>query len=471
MASGGALPLDRLRQFLRELRPGARALLVAELERAVLRGDDIPGGDMLLQEVRAAVRDSGARAPRMGAPARAFFRPLEPFLNDAQNDRKALARISRAALDPIWTWIARDLAPAETQTYSDDVNRALVAVGSEPPHALAHSFQELVAARMHAALEASRSDDKARRKMLRQITTPHALDDIKDIQAILAARDTLDLIANRLPGHIRNLGDSTLDYVKGLLDAPLCARQGLQPYALVMVANRLAAPWQLIRLGVKAADSDDAARIAASPYALAVTITLGDIARMIDELKSDLKRDATVAVTALLKCIHDAVRGVRSELDLSADSPWARQLAAIRSEISNVLKAEIESIPGRVRRLLRPRPLQDIPRGSVLDADEVAETAAMIAFVGACRNYAGELAASEVTLRTFQELQQYLDSGTRALLDALRAATEHDRPFRKSQMDAAIAFCGQSFGKDYAALLTKAAEMAEHAERKVAVRA
>ena len=92
---------------------------------------------------------------------------------------------------------------------------------------------------------------------------------------------------------------------------------GLQPYALIMVANRLAVPWHLIRLAVKAAESDDVARIAASPYALAVTITLGDIERMVDELKADLKRGRTVAVTSLLKCIHDAVRGVRTELDLS----------------------------------------------------------------------------------------------------------------------------------------------------------
>ena len=192
-----------------------------------------------------------------------------------------------------------------------------------------------------------------------------------------------------------------------------------------------------------------------------MTITLGDIERMVAELKGDLRRGRTVAVTSLLKCIHDAVRGVRTELDLSADSQWARQLAAIRSEISNVLTGEIESVPGRVRRLVRPRLMRDIVRGSVLDADEVSETEAMIEFVGACRNFAGELAASEVTLRTFQEVQQYLDSGTRALLDGLRAAGEHDRPFRKSQMDAAIKFCGKAFGQDYAALLVKAAETAE----------
>jgi hypothetical protein len=470
MASG-ALPLDRLRQFLRELPSGARSLLMTELERAVLRGDEIPGGDMLLQEVRAAVRDSGEQAPRIGAPARAFFRPLEPFLIDTQLDRKAPGRIARATLDPIWSWISQDLIPAESKTYCDDVSRALAAGDEEPPDTLVHSFQAFATARMRATLDVIRSDEKARRRMPNLLATPTMLDVIKDIQTIVASRDTLDLIATRMPGHIRNLSAGVLDNLKHLLDSRLCTEHNLQPYAMIMVANRLAAPWQLIRLAVKAAESDDAARIANSPYAPAVSITLGDVERMVEELKTDLKSGRTVAVTSLLKCIHDAVRGVRTELDLSTDSTWARQLAAIRSEISNMLKAEIESVPGRVRRLVRPRPPQDIARGSMLNADEVSETAAMIEFVGACRNFSRELAASEVTLRTFQEIQQYLDGGTRALLDALRMAGEDDRSFRKSQMDAAIKFCGKAFGQDYAALLAKAAETAGGAERKVAAKA
>jgi hypothetical protein len=471
MASG-ALPLDRLRQFLRELPSGARSLLMTELERAVLRGDEVPGGDMLLQEVRAAVRDSGehANAPRIGAPARAFFAPLEPFLIDIQGEHKAPGRIARATLDPIWTWIARDLVPAEAKAYSDDVTRALAAGEAEPPDPLVHSFQALAAARMRATLDAAQADEKLRRKLSHLIAMPDALNAVRDIHTIVAARDTLDLIAGRLPGHIRDLNPGTLNNVMGLLNSPICP-QGLQPYTLIMVANRLAVPWHLIRLAVRAAETDDVVRIAASPFGLAVSITLGDIERMVAELKADLKRGRTVAVTSLLKCIHDGVRGVRTELDLSGDSAWARQVASIRSEISSVLTAEIESLPGRVRRLVRPRVLKDIARGSVLNADEVNETEAMIEFVGACRNFARELATSEVTLRTFQEIQQYLDSSTRALLDALRGAGEQDRAFRKSQMDAAIKFCGKAFGQDYAALLVKAAEAAQGTERKVAAKA
>ena len=61
--------------------------------------------------------------------------------------------------------------------------------------------------------------------------------------------------------------------------------------------------------------------------------------------------------------------------------------------------------------------------------------------------------------------------GLGKLLDGLRVASEHDRSFRKSQMDAAIKFCGKAFGQDYASLLVKAAETAGNADRRVAVKA
>src|SRR5580704_8470656 len=126
MAIGG-MPVERLRGYLRELPSGARSLLIAELERALLRGDDIPGGDLLLQEVRSAVRESGHQAPRVGAPARLFFRPLEPFLVDDDLVHKHQARIARAALPPIWAWISRDVVAEEAERFSAEVGRALLA--------------------------------------------------------------------------------------------------------------------------------------------------------------------------------------------------------------------------------------------------------------------------------------------------------------------------------------------------------
>jgi len=462
MAVGGQ-PVERLRQYLRQLSPGARALLVAELERALLRGDEVPGGDLVLQEVRQVVRESGAQAPRIGNPARLFFRPIEPLLVDDTAAHKHQGRIARASLEPIWAWIGRDLLPEEAKTFADEVSRALIANDAAACERLTCDFQDRVADRIQHVLAAAQSDEKARRRLAGQIGTAKALDDVRGLHDVLKARDTLALIGDRLPGHIRNLADAHLDGVKAVLDSP-AARQGdLLPYALVLVMSRLAAPWQLIRLAVKAAQSDDAARIAATPYAAAVAIVLAEIERMVGELKADLKRGG-VPVISLLKGLHDGTRGLRTELDLPVDSPWGRRLAAIRTEISSVLKTEIESTPGRVRRLLRPRPASEIAPGAALDPGDVADTEALIQLVGACRNYASELAVSEMTTRAYGELQQYLDTGTKTLLEGLRGAGQADRAFRQSQVDAAVRFCAKVFGQEYASLLAKAAEVAAHSK-------
>jgi hypothetical protein len=51
----------------------------------------------------------------------------------------------------------------------------------------------------------------------------------------------------------------------------------------------------------------------------------------------------------------------------------------------------------------------------------------------------------------------------------LRGASAGERPFRQSQVDAAVRFCAKVFGQEYASLLAKAAEVASHDhERKAA---
>src|SRR5581483_7138532 len=269
-----------------------------------------------------------------------------------------------------------------------------------------------------------------------------------------------------LPPRISNLAGGELDEYKALIEKTSARDGELFLYALLAVMNRLAAPWQIIRFGVRAAGSDTAARVAESHYGVTVTIALAELERMVAELREDLRSGAGVAVGALLKAIHAAARGLRTELDLPVDSTWGRALAAQRAQIAEMLRAEIESAPGRMRRLLRARPSSEIRANSALDADEVAEIEALIGFVGNCRSFASELAINEMTQRTFSEIQQYLDSGTRALLDGLRHAGDIDRSFRQSQVDAAVRFCAKVFGADYAALLTKAAEVAGAAERK-----
>ena len=189
-----------------------------------------------------------------------------------------------------------------------------------------------------------------------------------------------------VPGHIISLTGPVLESVKAQLDAPVGANSDLLLYSLALVMSKLASPWQLIRLAIKAAGSDDVKRIAETPYAIAVPIALEAVDRRVRELAADLKSGRGIAVAALLKELHDSLRGLRSEINLSSESVWDKQLTALRADVSKVLTAEIELMPGRVRRLIRLRPSREIASGSRLDADDVAETEALIGFVAACRN-------------------------------------------------------------------------------------
>jgi hypothetical protein len=465
------LPLERLRTYLRELPPGALALLVLELERASSRGDQIPGGEGLLEEVRGALRDFGQPATRPGDPTRVFFGALEPFLINSDPAQKRPGRIARSVLTPMWSWICRDLVPAEAKTYSAQAARAAADPAAYEP--LARNFRECVVAKIEAALAGAKADERTRYRLMGQIATPNALDDARGLLTILSAADIFAQIASRLPTHIRNLADAQLDNVKSLLDQAVGSRLDVLPYALILLMGRLAVPWQMIRLAVKAAETDDAIRIAGSPYAVAVTIVLSEIEQTVKALKADLKRGATTAAGSLIKNIHDYSRGLRTELDLSGDSPWARRLAAIRSDVSNVLKNQVESASGCVRRLLRLRPPSEIARDSVLDADDVCEAEALVELVAVCRLYAGELAINEMTLRTYGELQHYLDTGMQSLLDSLRQVGDAERQFVQSQVDAAVRFCAKVFGADYASVLARAAEIAADAanERRAAAKA
>jgi hypothetical protein len=464
----GAETIERLRNYLRELSPPARTMLVGEFERSLLRGDEASGTDLILQELRRIARDQREGAPRVGHAARLFFKPLEPFMVDDRQDHHHPGRIARGSLESLWTWLRRDLLPEDARALADGVNAALLAGDELKAQHLTRAFQDKAAAAIGAALAQSANDEKVRRRVLAQVGTPRSFEDATTLKCVMANRDTLEALAGHLPLRISNLADGELDEYKALIEKASVSDGELFLCVLLVVMNRLTAPWQIIRFGIKAAGSDTAARVAETPYNVAVAIVLAELERMVNELRDDLKSGAGVAVGALLKTIHDAARGLRTELDLPVDSSWGRALAADRARISELLRSEIESAPGRVRRLLRARPSTEIRPNSVLDAAEVDDAEAVIGFIGNCRYFASELAINEMTQRTFSEIQQYLDTGTRALLDGLRHAGEADRSFRQSQLDAAVRFCAKMFGPDYAALLAKSAEVAGSAERKAA---
>src|SRR5580698_10502023 len=177
MASDGQT-VERLREFLRGLKPEARSMLVPELERGLLRGDDSPANQFVLDELRRAIRAEAQPVPRIGDAARLFFAPIEPFMVDARADHKRVGRIARISLEPIWTWLSRDLIPAEAKALTDDINRALHAGDRSKADLLTSALHERAVQRIKATVDGIGSDEKTRRRIAVQVGTPRALDDL-----------------------------------------------------------------------------------------------------------------------------------------------------------------------------------------------------------------------------------------------------------------------------------------------------
>jgi hypothetical protein len=456
----GQTPNERLRDYLAQLPPQSQALLMREFERAIERGEDAVVANFVLEELRKIVR--GTEEPTRGRsedPARLLFRPIEPFLIDGNFPRRP-GQVRRASLAPVWQWLIRDGAPDAARDFEAALNATRDSEKSSALDVAVRNFQRAAADAIGQLLA------DGDRRLLARVGGPEVLEDLQPIGAVLQAREAMETLNGRLPTNFRVFAESQVGSVVASLNVPSLQTPQLLPFALSLVMQRLTAPWQIIRLAIRIAASDDEIRVAATPYGVAVTIALHDLSYLTAVLRTDIRRGQFDHVAELLKTLHDGVRGLRTELDLRNDSAWGKQLTSIRAEISNALQSEIDSVPGRVRRILRQRPDKDISIGAKVDSTEVDETAALIDFVAVCRNYASELAINEVTLRTYSDLQQYVEKSTEALVQSLRAADTKTRPYRQSQVQAAIRFCEVLFGHDYASLMSRAADNAATGERK-----
>src|SRR6266403_2991199 len=455
---------ERLRDYLVQLPPQSQALLMREFERAIERGEDPTVASFVLEQLRKVVRGSDDEAePRTNDPARLLFRPLEPFLVET-NFPVRPGQVRRASLLPVWQWLTRDGAPEQAREFEAVLVRMRQ---GGPTSDLEPAIRKLQLAAADAILRiASPGPGGDNHRALARVGPPDVIADLLPIALVLQAREALDTLCSRLPSYLRMFADQQIGVVSASLNVASLQTPQLLPFALSLVLRRLAAPWQIIRLAIKMAASDDEIRVAATPFGIAVTLALHDLSFLAACLRTDIRRGQLDNVAEQLKILHDGVRGLRTELDLRNDSAWGRQLTSIRADISNSLQSEIDSVPGRVRRILRQRADKDISAAPKIDASEVEETAALIDFVATCRTYASELAINEVTLRTYSDLQHYVEQSTEGLVQALRGGDTKARAYRQMQVKAAIRFCEVLFGHDYASLMSRAAENAVTGERK-----
>src|SRR5437879_2147040 len=304
---------ERLRDYLAQLPPQSQALLMREFERAIERGEDVVVANFVLEQLRKVVRgteeDDEAR-PRTDDPARLLYGPLEPFLVESNFPVRA-GQIRRASLLPIWQWLGRDGAPEAARAFETALAEIRQSGSNAGLEGATRKFQLAAADAIIKIATPVPGDD--RQRSLARIGPPNVVEDLLSIAGVLRARETLDTLGSRMPGQMRVFSEAQIASVGSALNVPSLQTPQLIPFALSLIMQRLAQPWQIIRLAIKMAASDDEIRVAATPYGIAVTIALHDLSFLTACLRTDIRRSHFDNVGEQLKILHDGVRGLRTQ--------------------------------------------------------------------------------------------------------------------------------------------------------------
>ena len=348
----------RLKEFLQRLTPPTRSNLLEELERLEHCGAEIPGAVQVLETLRAEFRSSGQTQKRNSTPARHFFAPLEPLLLEGAPQHAATGGIQRGSLSAIWEWISRDLLPTMARDYTKQVTDLIAADKQREARQAAATFQTKVVKSMENILNSPDSANQIRAKLAAYTASPAVFDDLVKMQAALRARDQLAKFDEALPAKMRRFEDAELAKVTPLLGAFAKTNPEQVAFALALVAGRLKPHWQLIRLATKASPTKNAADLAATPYAIVVTMVLDRLQDKRELLRVALKQERILVAKELLIDIYDTEYALRVRIDQLAESDWGKRLDALMASITELVESEVSRFPDNVGHVLGSRRLR-----------------------------------------------------------------------------------------------------------------
>jgi hypothetical protein len=349
---------DRIGEYLRQLTPQARSSLLVELERLEACGAAVPGTATMLENLRAELRKGGQSHHRVANPSRYFFSPAESLLVDGAPEHDNSGRILRGSLAAIWEWISRDLLPTMTNEYVVQMRPLIAADRQTEIRKVAAVFQTKVVTYLDSALGSPDGAARARSGLAIYTASCVAYNDLVKLKCVLRKRDALAELNDALEKNIVKFDGVQVATVTALLDAFRKHHPEALPFALTLVAKRLKTFWQLIRLATKAAPSKNSADIAATPYAIAVSMVLDRLEDKGTALGAALRTNKVIDAKELLAEIYDAEDALRVGIGRLDQSPWGIRLDGAINRIGALVDAEVSKFPKEVGHVLASRSLR-----------------------------------------------------------------------------------------------------------------
>jgi hypothetical protein len=356
-----SITIERVEGYLRQLTPQARSRLLNEIERLQFCGEDVPGSEKILANLRAEFRRNGTPQDRVGNASRYFFQPLEPFLIDRLPEHANSGQISRGSLSAIWDWINLNLLPTMARDYAELIRKAISTNNEQDAQKIAKAFQIKIAKYLEATFKTDDGRERTRAALALYTSSPASIDDLSKMLCVLRSRDALSKFGAALPPAINKFAGGTIVKIARMVDALAAKHAEALPFALTLVARRLKVPWHLMFLALKTgAGRENGKPGSAFPLAVSMVVDQLDDKRLM--LTFALRARRIVVAKEVLAEIDQIEQALRKHADLLIASGCGGRLDEVMTTVDGIVESEVQSIPGEVEHVLASRKRR---RGSV----------------------------------------------------------------------------------------------------------
>lgn len=452
-----AQALDQVKSYLATLSPRLRAKLVSEIETQRLKGKSEPAHEVVLNLVRSVMRSEAEEAKRTGSPERLFYEPLEPFLIDEAGSNKHKGFISRKALDAVWRWLQREEAINDRMVVAnDEASKALLDGEDEKAAAIMAQLRADILPVLDEAIAAAAADPRQHMNLSMQLEGSRNLEELNDIAAVLRLEERLEALVSKLPNTIEDLDDNII----GKIVRRVKDDKADLIYLLIAVYRRLEHPAQILRILNRFEGTDDGLRLSKSRFAPCVDIVLAEIDYADERIAAHISRPAEFdSLLAAIRRFYALANGLSVAVELESASDWRKRLAAHRRRAAEILSAEVQTIPGAVRRAMRPR-RRDGERIQPVPEDDVLEAEYAVRLMVGLKPYRAELAVNELLGTVTSQIEKFIESANEAIIHEQRNTTGDGLDVARRDLDIAVRINTIVFGENYAALLKRSGEVA-----------
>ena len=450
---------EKLTLYLSTLSDSAQALLMRTLEQAVASGANDSASDLILDALRAVLKDKQPQDPFETHVRRELFRPAEPFTSKLDLKTKVEGRISPSSHDAIWKWIKRDIANEEQKAQLEE---SCDSSDAEATKKKALKFCADLSRAIHGHVNKTLKELGGDQKLSGQLGGHMFFEDLKDILVCPERVQVLKPILTSLPEEICTWDDADGEAAynninRYLQQAPLKASWLFSAITPKLRSSRLK-----IQLATRLAGSDDAIQVAATVYAPAVTQTLAEMEAHLASFEKCIHSPAHLedSINSLTDW-RKLAKAVEAELEIAVQCPWGKSMVKMKADLSAILEREIDPTPGLIRQALRA-PKNGMPESA--DENLLQDATRATELFHHAERMKDSLALNETVSRIRKDLDHTFEILTTSIIERTRKAQGKDIETCNALGEAAAVFAKHLFDEDYASAFRRQLRAASFAQ-------